>query len=86
MLIDGCLQVDADWCLQSDVMTDSHLQVAEPPSIKTVNVYRDPCDQKRSATAMSWYVHPCGRHGWVVGGGWAVEGRWAVPTGFLPRF
>lgn len=32
-----------------------NVAVAEPPSIKTVNVYRDPCDQKRSATAMSWY-------------------------------
>ena len=33
-----------------------NVAVAEPPSIKTVNVYRDPCDQKRSVSAMSWYV------------------------------
>jgi dynein intermediate chain 2 len=32
-----------------------NVAVAEPPSIKTVNVYRDPCDQKRSVSAMSWY-------------------------------
>lgn len=34
---------------------EESIVVTEPPTVRTVNVYRDPKDPKRSATSMSWY-------------------------------